>query len=626
MNSRAAGRLFATVLAVVVSCGSAANLSAAPQEPQSEPAANEPVGETFEVAPAATETVADIMERERLLPPYAIQITIKEELPSGHRKEPNPEAPAVSSWPPREPAPVVPDLLRPLDPRLPQSVGVNFNAIVIGESGFIPPDSMGDIGPSQVLVVSNGRIKVFDKTGVLGALNVSTDTFFQSVRVGGTSDPHIRYDRLSQRWFVVMIDVGACGNQVLMAVSSGPVITSAASFTFFSFVGEPNGVNPHFTDYPTLGVDRNALYIGGNMFDLAQVGCAAPFDPVNVTVWVVNKASMISGGPATVTAFRGLVNNTTSVGTWTAQGVDNDDPQATEGFFLGVDFFVFSRLNLFRVTNPGGVPPTPPTLSAQMNITVPTTVLPQSQPQPAAGPTLDALDDRLFAAAVHRNKITGQLSLWSAHNIEVDATGVASAAGNRNGSRWYQIINLSGIPGLTQSGTLFDPSAADPVRLLDSQHHDVGAGPRGHRQQPCQYREPHRLRQHCRRRTAAHRRSGHDAGAHARAAEHLRVRPGGRAAGALGGLLADRRRSQRRPDHVDVPGVGQRGQHLGCARHPAPRAAAGDPDHRQPRHRERRASPPSSSTSTVHRSRAPSSSIPVPTPAGPDSPTAYPRR
>src|SRR4029077_11443306 len=34
--------------------------------------------------------------------------------------------------------------------------------------------------------------------------------------------------------------------------------------------------------------------------------------------------------------------------------------------------------------------------------------------------------------------------------------------GDRNGSRWYEIGNLTGTPTLIQSGTLFDPAAANP--------------------------------------------------------------------------------------------------------------------------------------------------------------------
>src|SRR5439155_9760747 len=46
-----------------------------------------------------------------------------------------------------------------------------------------------------------------------------------------------------------------------------------------------------------------------------------------------------------------------------------------------------------------------------------------------------------------------------AHNLEVDATGVAVAGGGRNGSRWYEIGNLTTTPALIQAGTLFDSAS-----------------------------------------------------------------------------------------------------------------------------------------------------------------------
>src|SRR5207253_2035658 len=127
----------------------------------------------------------------------------------------------------------------------------------LSESGFIPPDSMGAVGPTQYLLCVNGRIKVFDKFGVLGPLNTTTDNFFSSVTTDRTSDPRVRYDRLSGRWFVIMIDVPATqkNNKILLAVSSGAIITDASSFTFFSFghsTVSPLGDSNKFADYPTL--------------------------------------------------------------------------------------------------------------------------------------------------------------------------------------------------------------------------------------------------------------------------------------------------------------------------------------------------------------------------------------
>src|SRR5258708_29970781 len=56
------------------------------------------------------------------------------------------------------------------------SVNQNFLGGTINESGFVPPDSQGAVGPTQFLMCVNGRIKVFDKTGVLGGLNMGSDT------------------------------------------------------------------------------------------------------------------------------------------------------------------------------------------------------------------------------------------------------------------------------------------------------------------------------------------------------------------------------------------------------------------------------------------------------------------
>jgi uncharacterized repeat protein (TIGR01451 family) len=404
-----------------------------------------------------TETVAEIMARERLAPkvdatrprPSKPEVEFRREQPLRQ----NPSAPAMPRWPMIGPRLVAP---RPYNP---QTVGTSFLGAQLSESGFIPPDSMGDVGPTQILVAINGRIKVFDKAGNLGGLNVSMDAFFPSAIRGGVpvSDPHVRYDRLSGRWFLTIINVPAQGpNRVLIAVSSGQTITNTSSFTFFQF--QQDAPNPQssdtngFADYDTLGVDKFALYIGVNIFN--QTGM--PF--LGTTGFVVNKANLIAG-TLTVTAFRQMAGNTCpGAGPYSPQGVNNDDPSATEGYFVGVDICLFGLLQIRRVNNPGGTP----TLSGNLAVSVPTTWFPVDQVQPGGAPTLDALDDRLFAAAIHKNKITGFSTLWTAHNIRVNSAGVGTSSGNRNGSRWYEIGSLTGTPALVQSGTLFDPAASNP--------------------------------------------------------------------------------------------------------------------------------------------------------------------
>ncbi len=401
-----------------------------------------------------TETVADIMERERQgkkRDPNELEYEKEEhELPDN--QPPNPDSPDVPQWPVPQSAA---DEQRPFEILSPQTLGTSFDGIsridAGGGSPNIPPDTVGDVGPTQVLVAANGRIKVFSKAGVLGGLNADMDTFFASVRNGtGTSDPHVRYDRLSQRWFVVIINLPATNNRVLIAVSSGPTITNSASFTFFFFQHNtvaPAGDAGLFADYPTLGVDKSALSIGTNNFN--------PVSLVSTTGFVVQKASILAAGPIVASAFRSL---NSGVGMLTPQGVDNDDPASTEGYFIGTSSSLASTLTMRRITTPGATP----AISAGMNITVPTTANPINVPAQGSTNPLDSVGTRLFAAHVRKNKNTGISSLWTAHNIQVNTSGVGSAAGGRNGSRWYEIRTLTTTPSLFQSGTLFDPAAANP--------------------------------------------------------------------------------------------------------------------------------------------------------------------
>ncbi len=347
----------------------------------------------------------------------------------------------------------------------PQTLGTSFTGATLADTSSYPPDTMGAVGLTQFIVAVNGRIRTFNKnTGVAdGALNASMDTFFNSVMTPPTSnnfssDPHIRYDRLSGRWFVVMIDVPgsatALPNRVLLAVSSGNTVTSSSSFTFFYFQHDtvsPAGDTGNFADYPTLGIDANALYIGDNVFTPAGafVGCSG---------FVVRKSSLLGAGPIVVTALRGLVPNANASGPFAPQGVDNDDPLATEGYFIGVDNASFGTLMIRRVSTPGGTP----TVSANISLTVPSTAYPVTVPHlgntSGANGYLDALDDRLFAAHLRNGR------LWTAHNIEVNSSGSATASKSniRNGSRWYELQNMTTTPSVVQSGTVFDSAASNP--------------------------------------------------------------------------------------------------------------------------------------------------------------------
>ena len=379
-----------------------------------------------------------------------------------------------SRWPIRRAAAPPASLGGPrAQPFAPQSLGVSFTGGTLTDTGAFPPDCEGAVGPTQFVVFINGLIRTFNKsTGMAdGIMNVSPDVFFSPVMtpvtppvvLNFTSDPQVRYDRLSGRWFMTIIDVpcknSTCtktaGNRVLIAVSdaaSAGVITPSTVWSLHFFQSDPF----NFLDYPSLGVDSKALYIGGNMFDSTGtqfLGCNG---------YVVNKALLL-GGSTVVTEFAGMVPNLLSDGPSSPRGVDNYDPTSNEGYFIGVSNLNFGSIMIRRIGDPGGSP----TISANIPLTVNAT----TSPIPVAhlgntggtGGRLDAIDDRLFAAHIRNGR------LWTAHNIGVDASGVAGGTTTGSGTRrdavrWYELSGIrsadnGGVPIVVESGTIFDTSA-----------------------------------------------------------------------------------------------------------------------------------------------------------------------
>ena len=325
---------------------------------------------------------------------------------------------------------------------------------------------MGTVGPTQFIAFVNGRMRSYMKTGAAdGVINADPDVFFASVMtpVGGsvvvnfTSDPQLRYDRFTSRWFASIIDVpctnGTCidhrgqplawARAVSDAASNG-TITASTVWTFFKFQADP-GTN--FCDYPSLGMDVNALYVGCNMFSAAGAF-------VGTNGYVIQKSSTLGAGPIVVTSFPNLAAGA-GAGPESPRGVDNFDSTATEGYFVGPDNATFSTIMFRRVSSPGSLTPT---ISANIPVTVSTTTTPNLVEH--AGNTggsngrLDSIDDRFFQAMIRNGH------LWTAHQFRVSSAGIANtAAESRNAVRWYEFQNLTGTPSVVQSGTVFDSSA-----------------------------------------------------------------------------------------------------------------------------------------------------------------------
>ncbi len=366
----------------------------------------------------------------------------------------NPGSPAVAEWPIRQndvsvkPAPA--PLRKDMGPLF--GVPVNFAGPDLGSAGFIPPDSTGDVSKDSVIVAANGRIRSYSRAGVLGSLNLTTDSFFAALSpVGGTSDPRVVYDRITDRWFVEIIDLANTNNKICLAVSDNGNITGSTVWRFFGFAQNIGGGAAGFADYCTLGVDANGVYMGSNRFGGSFANC---------DVFAVNKANLLLAVPVlTVTPFANMCTSASGTGMFTPWPCTNDDPAATSCLVIGVDNAAFSLLSWRRISFSAGVF----SISANATLALPTTASPLvMQSNPSTHP-LDSLDDRIFNARVFRNRLTGDVNVHAAHGIRMNSAGVGSGAGDRTGARWYNFGNVfSGALTLTTSGTVVDAAATPP--------------------------------------------------------------------------------------------------------------------------------------------------------------------
>jgi hypothetical protein len=289
---------------------------------------------------------------------------------------------------------------------------------------MVIPGRRKSVSPSEqpcrivIPMRSNGHLRTFNKTtGVAdGVIDADSDVFFASVvtppgagEISFTTDPQVRYDRLSGRWFLVMIDVTwdpssrmvTRPNRVLFALNdaaSNGTISGGTVWTFHQFQGDAT----LFTDYPSLGIDASALYIGGYMLTLA-----GNFDSTNG--YVIPKAPLLTNSPPTIWVAAGMVPTSSSPGPYAPRGVDNYDPNnvgaTAQGYFIGVDNATFNTLMLRRVTNPGSVGP-PPTITGNIAIATPLTtsrpvLVPHLGNNDAVNGRLDSIAAQLLDAIYH---------------------------------------------------------------------------------------------------------------------------------------------------------------------------------------------------------------------------------
>jgi len=263
------------------------------------------------------------------------------------------------------------------------ALGDGDNLAVAGVQ-LTPPDMGFAANGTKEVELINLVGKIW--TGTTPGAAFSLASFFSPGSPGDfLSDPWIKWDAGSGRFFAGILDVSLGGE--IMAVSK----TSDPSGTWFLYrIRYPSTAGGILAggcpDQGKGGVDNNVVGLGFNEFAVTgTAGCPSTATFRGAGLEVFNKSQMVAGATVNFTftdpmpSFFSLVP------------ADTLTASATTEFFSSLDAGTGTALH--RVTS-AGVPPGTVTLTALPNITVPSYSNPPKAPQKGTTTKLDTGDDR----------------------------------------------------------------------------------------------------------------------------------------------------------------------------------------------------------------------------------------
>jgi hypothetical protein len=341
---------------------------------------------------------------------------------------------------------------------------------------FPPPDVAGAVGPDHVVELVNGVVAVFSRSGFRLGM-IALGSFFSVAHEGDTYprahplfvsqavDPRVLFDGQSGRWFASALEYSnGCENQIVLSVSR-----TANPLGLWDKYVLPVAEPGRWTDYDTLGIDSNGVYLGFDLLTVTEVPlepvlpdlCLPNFDDVERSrVVAIEKASLVAPEP-----FLGPVYVLdTPRGTEAplpAVSADRIGPDAPAWVLLPRGRALeggSTRLFVAPLRWRGGVP----RFTRATEIATPVHVPPPGAVAFGSSSPLDAEAENPMTAVV-RNQ-----HLWTCRMVGVDETGAVtvnpdgSNSADRAACEWLQ-IDVSGVaPALRDSGRVFDATPFVP--------------------------------------------------------------------------------------------------------------------------------------------------------------------
>ncbi len=318
-------------------------------------------------------------------------------------------------------------------------------------NGFVttPPDQGLCAGHGFVLEIINISLVVFDGAGNRISVPESVNSLFEAdPNTTFLSDPRCYYDAPTQRWFLSetnVIDSTTGRSNLVLAVSltsdpRGAYYVYSIDTTDDGLGGTPANPGcttalPCFGDQPTLGADKNGIYLTTNEFGVyTNVFNGAQ-------IYAISKAALEAGTATTLVHFGNLPlaeGISYSVQPASSPDLSEEEGSGTEYFLSALDFFNTNdnRIAVWALTNTSSLGRTNPAVTL-MNTVVSSEVygLPPN-PTQKAGPyplgqslgepeeTIDSGDDRMQNVVFASGHLWGGLTTVVSDGTNVNA-GIA---------------------------------------------------------------------------------------------------------------------------------------------------------------------------------------------------------
>lgn len=167
------------------------------------------------------------------------------------------------------------------------SDGPDFGFEGVTSTGWTPPDPEMAVSPDRIVLITNGQIALFDKSGNNLFRDEIENSFGFWGELGATNfvfDPECLWDPHSQRFFAMASERGS-GSRSYFLLAVSKTGTPNTRNDWWKYRIEVTSVSDINIDSPNMAVDANNVLLTADFFN-----------PDKYLLYFISKASILSGG------------------------------------------------------------------------------------------------------------------------------------------------------------------------------------------------------------------------------------------------------------------------------------------------------------------------------------------